>query len=128
LDDGEAMLLVGDDARALDVDVRVGERGDATHRLLEERLFLLADAEREVLLGMQRPAERPQARAAAAGEDDRNDGEPLHLAHGCDRPWSARSLRSAEICDLSAMYSRSLRARNDCVSCSRCRIPAGVST
>ena len=30
-------------------------------------------------------------------------------------PWSARSLRSAEICDRSATYSRSLRARNACV-------------
>ena len=63
---------------------------------------------------MERPAERPQARAAAAGEDHRHDAGRL-LAHGGEPPWSARSLRSAEICDLKgdvlAFLAREKRLR-----------------
>jgi hypothetical protein len=77
LDDREAMLLVGDDAGRVHVDAGVGDRGGAARRLLEQRLVVCAaaDTEREVLLRVERAAERPQAGAAAAGEDHRDDSQ-----------------------------------------------------
>ena len=128
LDVCASLLLVRDDARRLPGKPRVGDRSGATRCLLEQRLVLVADAERQVLLRVQRAAERPQARAAATGEDHRHDRQHRCAAHGSGPPWSARSLRSAEICERSATYSRSLRARNACVRRRRWRIPAGVST
>ena len=61
---------------------------------------LAADAEREVLLGMQRAAERPEARAAAAGQDHRDDGQrrlPVTVASppGRRRPCAAPRSASA---------------------------------
>src|SRR6185436_10581620 len=94
LDDREAMLLVGDDAGRLHVDAGVGEGGGAARRLLEQRLVAraAADTEREVLLRVERAAERPEARAAPAGEDHRDDAQG-GVGHGGVLPWLRRSSR-----------------------------------
>ncbi len=126
VDDREAMLLVGDDARRAHLEAVLGQRRQALRRLLEQRA-LAADAEREVLLRMQGTAERPEPGAAAAGQDHRDDHERCGGGHDCEPSWLATSLRSAEICERSCRYSLSFLARNDCVSRRRWRMPLGVS-
>ena len=103
LDDREAMLLVGDHAcggcSARPAMASVARRCAACWNSVS---LAGADAERQVLLGMERPAQRPEARAAAAGEDHRYDGE-----HG-----AAVMSASFLVCEILAQ-GRDLRAQRD---------------
>jgi hypothetical protein len=70
LEQHEAVLLVADHQRRTDRDAVAGQRRQAQHRLLEQRA---GAGQRQELLRVQRPAERPKPGAGAAGEDDGND-------------------------------------------------------
>ena len=86
--DQEAMILVADQQRCGEADVAQAAR----RRVLQQRPL---GHERQELLGIRRARQRPQARAGAAGQDDRMDLRRALFAgtsRGCRvYPWIANA-------------------------------------